>query len=242
MALADSYVKKDINPVDELEIQRQESLLKEMGINRNEADKLRGTMLSPQEAVCAKQEELVRARQHKGRKSDWEEFADAKRRMGRVMHHSEFVRRLRTIVPNLVVAQGGQRNRLGLYSVRSTPVSEVPTYAGPEKHHFPCPVYLGWIEMGVMPEYEIDITNDVQIAIGQKRGWRTVLLSMIVRWHLRLNALGEPALDMWNRPTRLARASFITEEQALDAFGHPSNGATASNYRKQLYEFRNDIR
>ena len=229
-------------PTDQLEIERQEALLQEMGINPHEAEKLRNTMLSPQEAVCAKQEELTRARQHKGRKTDWEEYVDAKRRMGRVMHHSEFIRRLRTIVPSLIVAQGGQRNRLGLYAVRSTPVKEVPTYKGPEKWNFPCPIYIGWIEMGYMPEYEIDIVNDVQIAIGQKRGWRTVLLNMIVRWNLKLNFLGEPEKDMWGRPIRLSRASFITEKQALEAFGPPSNGPTANNYLKQLYDFRNDIR
>jgi len=239
--MSDNYVKKDFTAEAIAEAERQEALLEEMGIDRTETEKLRKMMLSADEAVCAKGEELERIRQPKGRKKDWDEFVDVKRRMGRVMHHSEFIQRLHQIVPTLFVAQGAQRNRLGLYMVRSTPISEVPEYKGPERFSFSCPIYIGWIEMGEMPEYEIDLVNEAQIPIGQRRGWRTVLLRMIVRWNYQEDFRGELIHDLWGRPIRVSRASIITEEQALQAFGLPTAGITASGYRHQLYNFRNAV-
>ena len=239
--MSDNYVKQNFSAEQIAEAERQEALLDEMGIDRTESDKLRKTMLSADEAVCAKGEELERIRQHKGRKKDWDEFIDIKRRMGHVLHHSEFVRQLRIIVPNLIVAPTMRRNQLGLYTVRSTPVTEVPDYKGSEKLHFSCPIYIGWIEMGYMPEYEIDVVNEAQIPIGQKRGWRTVLLRMIVRWNYLMDSRGDFLLDAWGRKKRTSRASIITEDQTLKAFGLPTQGITASGYRLQLYNFRNAV-
>ena len=219
--------------------EHQEQLLESMGLSLHEANYLRTTMLSADEAVAAKGEELTQIRQHKGRRSDWEELADAKARMGRPMHHSEFIRKMRTIVPSLIVTDGRVRGTLSLMMVRSTPVKEVPDYKGPEKTNFSCPIYIGWIHSGDMPEYEIDVIDGFQCAIGQRRGWRTVLLRMIARWHKRLELNGEPSLDIWGCPIRTGRASIITEEQAHEVFGAPSNGVTASNYRRQLQDFRN---
>lgn len=230
----------------DLELQRQEALLAEMGIDRTEANKLRATMLSPDEAVCAKSEELTRMRQKRGRKKDWEEFADAKRRMGKVMHHSEFLRRLRSLMPNVIVERGQVNGTLSLYQPVNTPVREAPDYKGSEKWYFTKPVYIGWIHLGEMPEYEIDVLNDVQIPIRQKRGWRTILLRMIVKWNYEKLVIPMPGgleikekEDIWGRKVRQSRASIITEEQALDAFGYPTQGMTASAFRHQLYLFRN---
>lgn len=219
--------------------EHQEQLLESMGLSLHEANYLRTQMLSADEAVAAKSEELTAIRQHKGRRSDWEELADAKARMGRPMHHSEFICKLRRIVPSLIVTNGRKRGTLSLYMVRSTPVKEVPDYKGPESTNFSCPVYIGWIHSGDMPEYEIDLIDGFQCAIGQKRGWRTILLRLIARWNKRLELNGEPQLDIWGCPIRISRASIITEEQAHATFGLPSNGITASNYRRQLYDFRN---
>ena len=224
------------------EIEREEALLEEIGLTLNDTQKLRDTMLSPDEAVCAKQEELLAIRQHKGRKSDWEEYADSKRRMGYVMHHSEFIRKLRTVVPGLLVTDGRVRGTLALLQVRSIPVREVPQYLGPERTNFMCPVYIGWIHSGEMPEYEIDIIDDAQCAIGQRRGWRTILLRMIVRWNKMLKPNGEFEVDIHGVPRRESRASLITEAQALKAFGVPTQGfITATGYRHQLFNFRNAV-
>src|SRR5690348_2242525 len=128
MALADSYVKQEFSPEFEHEERQKAALLEEMGITQYETDKLKKMMLGADEAVCAKKEELERIRRHKGRKDYWEEFVNAKRRMWRTMHHSDIIRRLRRVLPSLIVCRGGQLNRIGLYVVRSTPISEILNY------------------------------------------------------------------------------------------------------------------
>ena len=243
MTQSDRPVNPEYDAVERTaEIEREEVLLDEMGLTRNDTEKLRDTMLSAEEAVCAKQEEITAIRQHKGRKEDWEEYADIKRRMGYVMHHSEFIRKLRTLIPRLIVTDGRVRGTLSLFQVRSIPVKEFPDYKGPEKTNFMCPVYIGWIHRGEMPEYEIDIVDDAQCAIGQRRGWRTILLRMIVRWNKMLKPNGEFEVDMHGVPRRESRASLITEAQALKAFGVPTQGfITATGYRHQLFNFRNAV-
>ena len=224
MALVDSYVKKQFTRGDELEEERKAALLDEMGITTRDVNKLRAMMLSAEEAVCAKSEELEHIRQHKSRKENWDEFVDVKRRMGMVLHHSEVVRKLRAIIPGLVVAPGGQRGCISLYVTRNLPTSEITGYAG-TRQRLDVPIYVSWLPEGWVPEYEIDYVNDVNVAVGQKRSWRTVLLRMISR------------KDAIGRPT-----SLITELQAEKEFGYPSNGATASWYRGALFEFRNGSR
>src|SRR5271170_5677277 len=154
MALSDSEYDAVTKLKDE---EDQEALLDSMGLSLHEANYLRTQMFSADEAVAAKGEEITRIKQHKGRRSDWEELADAKARMGRPMHHSEFIRKLRTIVPSLIVTDGRVKGTLSLFMVRSTPIKEVPDYKGPEKTNVACPVYFGWIHSGDMPEYEIDL-------------------------------------------------------------------------------------
>jgi hypothetical protein len=218
-----------------------------MGITQYDVDKLKSMQLSADEAVCAKSEELETIRQKKSRKDEWEEFIDVKRRMGRVLHHSEIIKRLRVIVPNLLVCRGGQKDRIGLYVVRNTPIKEIQNYPlhNRQMDWVECPYFISFLEIGESPEYEIDFVNDVQVAIGQKRGWRSVLLRLIARRASHGKECEQfdpkgfkphphPALK--GRPT-----SIISERQALAVFGHPTNGPTASNYRKQLFEFYNGV-
>lgn len=223
MALQDSFVKKEFPNIDQLEREERDKalLLEEMGLEDRDIKKLQAMMLSSDEAIHAKREELDHVRQRKGRKSFWQEYLDVERRIGRRLHHSEVLRRLRTVVPNLIVAPGGQQNRIGLYRTFNIPADQVEGYRG-SFLHVDVPVYLGWMELGWMPEYEIDILNDVGVAISQIRGWRTILLRMIKR------------RDQQGRDT-----SVITEQQADQAFGPPSNGDISSMYRRQLWEFRN---
>ena len=240
--LSDSYVKSEFTPTQDLEEQRKAALLEEMGISEYETDKLRKMMLSPGEAVCAKKEEQVRIRQHKGRKDGWEEFVDAKRRMGRVLHHSEIIERLRWMVPSLIVAQGGQQNRVGLYVVRNVAVQDIPNYplTANGLSHTDVPVYIGWLELGYSPEYEIDLVDDADVAISQKRGWRTLLLRLIMRRaaHCKQCELN-PKFHFGQKGQS---TSLISEQQAEEFFGYPSNEPTSNNYRRQLWEFRNGIR
>jgi hypothetical protein len=225
--MSDDFVKT-ITDEDVAWHNKEEALLEEMGLTRNDTDKLRKTMLSADEAVCAKQEELTRIRQHKGRKENWQEFLDTKARMGRVLSGHDVIRHLRTILPQLRCADGRVRKTLSLFS----PV--VRTY---EDGFHPGWEYLGWIQSHLNPEYTIDIVDADGVPKGKINGWRTFLLNVIIRkdgtgkWILKSNGV---VADGTGLPLKI-----ITEEQALRAFGYPTNGATASEYRRQLWEFRN---
>jgi hypothetical protein len=242
MGLQDSFVKttpEALKSTLEREEQMKADLLEEMGITTDDVEYLRKTMLSADEAVCAKKEELETIRSHKSRKEDWEEFVDVKRRMGRVLHHTEIVRKLREVVPRLLVCRGGVENCIGFYVLRNMPVSEIPDYplSAQKMKWTDVPVYIGWLELGYSPEYEIDIVDDVNVAIAHRAGWRTLLLRLIARrlphcTECEHNPKTHPRLR--GRPTSLA-----TEESVYRVFGYPSNGPTASNFRKQLWEFRN---
>jgi len=245
MALVDSFVKQEFDPSFELEEERKAALLEAMGLEDRDVKKLQDTMLSHEEAVAAKKEELLNIRHHRGLKTDWDEFVDRKRRMGYVLHHSEFIRRLRSVIPNLMAYPGLQPKKIGLYTVRNTPREEILDYRGNWKY-VACPLYLGWIDEGIMPEYEVDLVNEVGVAVGQWRGYRTILLRLICRrWRCLDCQHGE-------KPKRLPcgsnvsycgfPTSVITERDAERAFGPPTNGATASWYRRTLHEFRNGLR
>jgi hypothetical protein len=227
MALTDSYVKRVFTPVeqqDALEKERAKAYLEEAGLEGQEVDKLRNTQLSTEEALSAKSEQLEYARQKKGRREDWEEFADAKRRMGRVLHHSEFIRKLRGIIPSLIVERAMVNGQISLYVVRNTPVKDVPGCPFKDRTHFDCVWYAGWLDLGWMPEYEIDKTNDAGVAIGQKRGWRTALLRLQARCR--------------EKNQKQVPDPFVHPNLVEETFGYPTNGPTASWYRKGLCDFR----
>jgi hypothetical protein len=244
MGLQDSFVKttpEELKSTLERDEQMKADLLEEMGITKHDVDKLRGMMLSSEEAVIAKKEELDHIRSYKGRKEQWDEFVEVKRRMGRVMHHTEIIDRLRTILPNLIVCRGGQQGKISLNIIRNTPISEIDNYPlwNRTMDWVECPVYIGFLDLGYSPEYEIDIVNDVDVAIGQKRGWRTLLLRLHMRRkaHCELCKLNPPAHPALKGP----KTSIVTEEQMYKAFGFPTNGATATNYRRQLWQFRHGL-
>jgi hypothetical protein len=140
----------------------------------------------------------------------------------------DVIRHLRTILPQLRCADGRVRKTLSLFS----PV--VRTY---EDGFHPGWEYLGWIQSHLNPEYTIDIVDADGVPKGKINGWRTFLLNVIIRkdgtgkWILKSNGV---VADGTGLPLKI-----ITEEQALRAFGYPTNGATASEYRRQLWEFRN---
>lgn len=230
MGLADSFVKKEITPLEEAEQQRQDLLLEEMGLTRSDTDKLRAQMLSAKESIAAKEEELTRIRQKKGRKTEWQEFLDIKARMGHMMQSGDLLFKLKQIIPGLKWCPGTIRNTYSLVA----PVTR--TYD--DGFHWGID-YLGWIDSRWSPEYEIDLVDKDGVAIGQKRGWRTVLLNLITRkdgdgkWVLKSNGVVQNGTG---RPLNV-----LTEAKADVVFGYPSNGPTASIYRRTLWEFRNGV-
>lgn len=206
----------------------EEALLEEMGLTRADTEKLRKTMLSADEAVAAKSEELTRIRQHKGRKENWLAFLDTKARMGHVLHAHEVIRRLRTVLPKLRVEDGRIRGTLSLFS---------PVVRHFEDGFHPGWEYLGWIHAGANPEYTVDLVDDDGVPTGKLQGYRTLLLNLITRkdgtgqWVLKEKGVVKDGTGL---PLKI-----ITEDQALKAFGAPTPAAS-SEYNRQLYEFRND--
>lgn len=93
-------------------------------------------------------------------------------RVGRTMNSSDFVSKLRRLLPCLYITEGGIHGDLSVFR----------TYGGPQKHlggkSFE---YLWYIPTGILPEYslyEFDNVRDVPVRESQ-RGWRTPLLRLI---------------------------------------------------------------
>lgn len=211
------FVKTEYTPEQQKQNRDEEmkqAFLEESGLEGADVEYLRKQFLSAEEAAAAKAEQIENVRIRKSRKTDWDEYIDAPRRWGRALHHSELIYKFRQLIPNLYVIDGMIRNTLGLYIWDRTQPFEGKVGGA---------VFLGWIHYGYNPEYEIDLVNDVGIAIGQKRGWRTMLIRMICRRDAKT----------------FMPKSLFNEEQAREVFGDPTNGPTASNYRMHLYKFRN---
>jgi hypothetical protein len=219
LALQDSFVKKEFTPAEQAAAHKAEmesAYLTESGLEGADVTKLRSTMLSPSEAVAAKKEQQTNILQNRGRKKDWDEYVDEKRRMGRVLHHSEIISKLKKLIPSLICADGATPNSISLYYYNPRAIF----MNGQKRGGL---VNIGWIQGGWNPEYEIDVVDDVGRAIGQKRGWRTLLLRLIC------------LKDEFG-----TRRPILTEQQANEHFGYPSNGQTASNYRAHLWRYRHE--
>lgn len=229
--MSDDFVKKDFSQEDVTWHNKEEALLEEMGLTRDDTNKLRRQMISADEAVHAKSEELTHIRQHKGRRPNWEQFLDVKARMGRVLIGSEVVRKLRILLPQLRVHDGRVRGTWSLFS---------PIVKHFEDGFHPGWEYVGWIYSDFNPEYQIDLVDEDGVPKGNKQGYRTLLLRNVIKkdgtgqWVLKANGIVQ---DGTGWPLKV-----ITEEGALKAFGAPSGGQGRDSYRRQIYEFRNGIK
>lgn len=227
--LSDSWIKKYFSNEDELERRRREAVIEEMGLEDGDIKKLQGQMLSPDEAVQAKQEEMTRIRQFKGRKENWLEFVDRQARMGRVLYGREFIRLLRQAIPQLRCADAPVRGQISLFA---------PVLCTYENGFHWGHRYVGWCQNDFNPEYEIDLTDKDGIATRQYRGWRTTLLNLLTARD------GDGSWGLNNRMQIVRNGTglplnIVNEDQILKIFGYPTNGIIASNYRRQLWEFRN---
>ena len=128
-------------------------------------------------------------------------LTDEKQRKGELMFCLDFVDKLNEILPAYLSSQ--IRNGLsGLYVF-------TPDVKGGHWH------YVCGVQACVMYEYSVIRLDSHQLPINEKkRGWRTVLL-------------------------RLIMGSFITEEDAHRVFGEPFSGPISRRYREHLYWFRN---
>lgn len=106
------------------------------------------------------------------RHQDQDEFKKHDARLGRPMHCSEFLLRLKRLVPALFVKEGGIVGDLALYLVAETPQTK---WKGKNYK------YYGYITYEMLPEfsrYEFEQSRDILIRESE-RGWRTPLLRFI---------------------------------------------------------------
>jgi hypothetical protein len=234
MALSDSYVKKDISPEDEAWHSKEAALMEEMGITGNtaaDAAKLRKSMLSAEEAVCAKQEEMTAIRQHKGRKQDWQEYLDMKARMGRVYMGCDLLRKLRILLPDMKAVDGHVRGTISINS----PV--VRTYE--DGYHWGMD-YIGWIYEDWNPEFRIDYVDEDGVPKGSRQGYVDFFLHNIIRkdgtgdFVLKGNGIVQDGTGI---PLKI-----LTEEKIKKVFGEPSQGPGRSKYVRQLWRFRHGLK
>ncbi len=128
-------------------------------------------------------------------------LSDEKQRQGELMFCLDFVEKLNTIIPAYLSSKiiGGLS---GLYVF-------VPDVKG---GHWK---YVCGVQASVMNEYSVVRFDTHNLPVSEKkRGWRTVLLRLIV-------------------------GSFISEEDAHRVFGEPFSGPISRRYREQLFYFRN---
>jgi len=96
------------------------------------------------------------------------DYENAMARVGRPLHHSDFLRKLRPLVPCLYITDGRIIGDLAVFKTGSR---------GEDGNDFQ---YLFYIPTGILPEfsqYEFD-ARDIPVR-ESKRGWRTVLLRLI---------------------------------------------------------------
>lgn len=230
--MSDDFVKKEFTEEEISWHNQEEALRDEMGIT--DANDLRKQMLSADEAVCAKGEEIVRIRQNKNRKDNWLEFIDQKARMGRVMSGHDILRLLRVVVPKIKAYDGRVRGTYGLAA---------PTVKMFDDGVHPGWQYLGWIYTDWNPEYTIDYVDEAGTPTGNRQGWRTLLLRGITlkdgtgEWTLKGAGV---VMDGTGLPLNI-----LTEASVDRVFGPPSGNMKdpgRSSYRRQLWRFRHGLR
>jgi hypothetical protein len=127
-------------------------------------------------------------------------------RMGRPMRHTDFLSILQKLVPGLYVTQGRIKDCLALFRVYPGPQSQLGGMSFK---------YLGYADTGILPEFsqwEFDQKIDVPLR-EKKRGWRSVLLSLI-------------------------KNGMLTEDVVNQVFG-VAQGPASLRYRRLLWEWRN---
>lgn len=123
------------------------------------------------------QEELARQREVNDELSEqyqWvkpEEYADTESRIGRVIHSSQLINRLRKI---------GDRNGI-TFHYRQHPQPGKATLLFRKIHADELEVAC-WVQLGYMPEYSILRFDTHGVPLDERRrGWRTCLLQMILK-------------------------------------------------------------
>lgn len=153
-----------------------------------------GELLSRSEETARQTEKNYKAASAQRLPNQWD-FVDAHARLGRVLHHSDFIAPLRKAIPTLHVCDG-QPGYISLY---------VPTANGNQLR------YLGWVGEGDNAEYSSFVLGKYDVPKLERRGWRTTLLRILLAGAISerqaLRIFGQPSngivskywrLGLWN--------------------------------------------
>jgi len=119
------------------------------------------------------------------RESDHDWFKDFSRRRGVMMHSSELIYSLQKLNPHIFVQQQVNFDSdWGLYAEVGGRVQ-----------------YLSACPKGFLPEFSYSITDDRDLPVEEKRGWRTILVLLLFKGALTWDQVeanfGDPD-DSWN--------------------------------------------
>lgn len=159
---------------------------------------LRRAALPAKEFLAKTKEENYKAGE-RYRLSDQLELKDKAKRTGEMLFHTELIRRVEKITHRQVWAEDSIRDKevAGFYTQKQG----VKTY-------------ICAFDKGPLPEFSIITTDDRDMPIKEKRGWRTVLTRLmqakVMTWPQVVYGFGDgidhAASDRWSFNTRAARA------------------------------------
>lgn len=130
-------------------------------------------------------------------------------REGRILHMNDFMGKLRAAgLDAWYNTKGGMPKTLGL-NVLHAGVYPACKHTSGEPH------FVGFVQVPFMQEYEEMFFDRYDVPLGPKRrGWRTVLLNLVMQ-------------------------GVLTEDKAHEIFGAPDNNIVSRRYREQMHFFRN---
>ena len=144
------------------------------------------------------------------RLDDHSELKNQTKRTGQMLYHTDLIRRIEKITHRKVWAEDSKNDRTvcGFYTtgLDSNPLSD--TYRKPVKK------FICAFDKGPLPEFSHIITDERDLPIKEKRGWRTVLTRLlqanVITWPQVKYGFGDgqdhAAADRWNAHTRESRA------------------------------------
>ena len=133
------------------------------------------------------------------RLSDHEELKNSEKRTGQMLYHTDLIRRIEKITHKRVWAEDSKHDSAvcGFYT----------QHQGQKK-------YICAFDKGPLPEYSHITTDERNLPIKEKRGWRTVLTRLmqakVISWAQVVYGFGDginhAASERWNFNSREARA------------------------------------
>jgi hypothetical protein len=178
--------------------------------------------LNPEESVIRLREELL-AQESKKRLWHQDELADQERSEGPRLNWTDLLHRLQKLNPGIQVKDGLTddkgvkavalylRKRPDEYSPEETadPVAMTP----PNGVFFLDHKYIGGFQQHEMSEWGHVLTDNTQVAVRERRGWRTVLMKMI-------------------------QSGVITYAQAVKEFGDPKFDKRSTFWNEEMQQYR----